>query len=173
VYNGNDSSHRTQSGHVNDSNHTYRAHHPNEFSALNIDRMFVKIVDEIHYEYMKFDKAERIRIENWVNKLVSTACINTSVLGAPPPVFPLTTFLLLVCMLGIEKNGSIFTKKERNIYAKMLLNCVLRRSLTTPFDKNPPDGILQIFPRELYLNNKGSLIASAPMYTHLFPLTIL
>jgi len=95
VYNGNDSSHRTQSGHVNDSNHTYRAHHPNEFSALNIDRMFVKIVDEIHYEYMKFDKAERIRIENWVNKLVSTACINTSVLGAPPPVFPLTTFSYL------------------------------------------------------------------------------
>ncbi len=49
----------------------------------------------------------------------------------------------------------MFSKKERNLYAKMLLNCVIRRSLTPPFDKNPPDGILQNFPRELYLNNKG------------------
>ncbi len=46
-----------------------------------MDRIFIKIIDEIHYEYMKFDKIERIRIENWVNKLVSTAAINTSVIG--------------------------------------------------------------------------------------------
>jgi hypothetical protein len=39
------------------------------------------IIDEIHYEYMKFEKTERIRIENWVNKLVSTVSINNSVLG--------------------------------------------------------------------------------------------
>lgn len=73
-----DTSHRT---HVNDSHLVQRVNAHPELSVHSMDRIFIKIIDEIHYEYMKFDKIERIRIENWVNKLVSTAAINTSVLG--------------------------------------------------------------------------------------------
>ena len=49
----------------------------------------------------------------------------------------------------------------------MLLNCVLRRALTPPFGKNPPDGVLNNFPRDLYLNNKGTLLyLHAQLYTY-------
>ncbi len=79
VYHGNENSHRAQTAH--DSYHINRPHPHGELSAHNMDRIFIKIIDEIHYEYMKFEKTERIRIENWVNKLVSTVSINNSVLG--------------------------------------------------------------------------------------------
>lgn len=105
----------------------------NSFSLLatpiansnNLDRTFLRIIEEIKAQYLKFNKTDRLRIEKWVEKL------------------------LTVVLLDGNTDRVIVWRKDRNLYAKVLLDCIIKRALCEPFTRFPPEGQLQSFPLHL------------------------
>lgn len=117
------------------------SHSHYDYSAANIrshnlcDKSFIEMVEEIQREYIKFSKPERIRIERWIEKLVSVVSVN----------------------FVREQNdfaGNLQWRRERNLYTKNLLDCVIKRSLREPFHALPPNGPLMQLPSHIRLHSK-------------------
>jgi len=94
----------------------------------NIDRSFVRCLEEIMHAYVILDKQGRIRVEQWVQKL--------------------STVLPMYENVEVT-NLHLVWKKNRNLYAKFLLNMVVSGSLLAPFSNLPPAGPLQTFPHHV------------------------
>lgn len=83
-----------------------------------MDKPFADCIKEIESNYVSFPKANRIRIEKWVEKLVTSSDSNPK------------------------------WRRHRDLYARLLLSMVISKRLDDPFTQLPPDGPLQSFPME-------------------------
>jgi hypothetical protein len=92
-----------------------------------MDDAFVKCIKNIEQHYVHFSKFHRLRIEKWVEKLALSSSTNPT------------------------------WKRQRDLYAKLLLGMVLSRNLEDPFDQIPQDGPLPTFPSEKYYKFKDLL----------------
>ena len=88
-----------------------------------LDKNLLKYVKSIEKNYYTLSKQHRIRVERWVEKLISSSGSNYS------------------------------WKKDRNNYAKLLLHMILVKQLSEPFHVMPSDGPLSTFPIHLLQNN--------------------
>ena len=98
-------------------------------ASLALDKAFLLIVREVERGYQLFSKQQRLRIEKWVEKLVTSSVDN------------------------------YVWRRHRNEYAKLLLHMVILRRLGDPFHQCPPDGPLAQFPKHLtqyHLRDKAS-----------------
>lgn len=86
---------------------------------------FVSAIKEIEANYGSLSKVLRVRVEKWVEKLVTTG--------------------------GTEA----WLRNHRNAYARLLLSQVLARKLDEPFLTMPPLGSLPPFPRHLLHRLRG------------------
>lgn len=87
-------------------------------TADALDRQFAMAISKIERSYGVLSKQERVRVEKWVDKLV-TSC------GGP----------------------YLAWKRDRNEYIEYLLHAVsVSKRLTDPFQRAPPDGLLPRFP---------------------------
>lgn len=86
---------------------------------------FVSAIKEIEANYGSLSKVHRVRVEKWVEKLVTTG--------------------------GTEA----WLRNHRNAYARLLLSQVLARKLDEPFLTMPPLGSLPPFPRHLLHRLRG------------------
>lgn len=106
-----------QPQHNSFATHTsHQQHSSNDWEAL--ETSFLKCLREIEKAYLVLPKAQRIRVEKWIEKLVLT--------GNNPT-----------------------WRKHRNAYTRLLLNQVIAKHLTEPFNIIPPDGPLPTFPLHL------------------------
>ena len=86
---------------------------------------------QIEKNYIHLSKQERLRVERWVEKLVSSVC-------------PLVAW-----------------KRDRNAYISLLHRMVKSKQLSTPFHSIPPDGILPRFPTYIIHHNENIHTVSA------------
>jgi hypothetical protein len=99
-----------------------------------LDRSFLVIIKEIERGYHMLSKQNRLRIEKWIEKLVSSGGQN------------------------------YVWRKNRNEYVKLLLHMVVSKRLSEPFHIFPPDGQLPQFPKHIaqfYLKEKDSKASDA------------
>ncbi len=80
-----------------------------------MDSTFVKYIEEIEKLYIHLPKSQRVRIEKWVEKLVSIG-------------------------------SNVVWRKHRNAYTKLLLNMVISKNISEPFNSLPPEGPLPSYP---------------------------
>lgn len=88
-------------------------------ASSGLDRSFLVMIKEIERGYQHLLKQHRLRIEKWIEKLVTSSVEN------------------------------LVWRKHRNEYAKLLLHMVILKRLSEPFHKVPPDGPLAQFPKHL------------------------
>jgi len=85
---------------------------------MDHNKPFTDCIKEIESNYVSFPKAHRIRIERWIEKLVTSSDLNPK------------------------------WRRHRDLYARFLLSMVISKRLDEPFTQFPPDGQLQSFPVE-------------------------
>lgn len=88
-------------------------------ALLALDKAFLLMIREVERGYQLLSKQQRLRIEKWVEKLVTSSVDNH------------------------------VWRRDRNEYAKLLLHMVISKKLNDPFHVCPPDGPLAQFPKHL------------------------
>jgi hypothetical protein len=84
-----------------------------------LDRSFITLIKEIERGYHMLSKQYRLRVEKWIEKLITSGGQN------------------------------LVWKKHRNEYTKLLLHMVISKKFTEPFHQCPPDGQLPQFPKHI------------------------
>lgn len=92
-----------------------------------LDASFLRVIQEIEKSYKELSRPIRIRVEKWLEKLVSTG-------------------------------SNVMWKKQRNMYATLLLDMVAKKRLTEPFNLLPPDGSLPQFPAYVRTSHTRDLL---------------
>ncbi len=88
------------------------------------EKTFRHLLKDIELSYVHCTKAQRVRVEKWLEKLISTGTSNVEWV------------------------------KNRNLYTKLLLDNVLAKQLLEPFHTAPPDGPLNLMPSYLKFKMK-------------------